>query len=97
MRQQHDAILDLNNGKIRFAALHFPQWYPDPINNMLDDWQYIQNPNFTHIIDGIPVLRPKGHTYYDQRCIATRKMQAALARRFGLDAFIFHLLYLLWG
>ena len=83
----------LDDGQVRFAALHFPQWYPDPINNMLDDWRYFQNPNFTHNRNGIPMLRPKGHIYYDQRCIATRKAQAALAHRFGLDAFIFYIYY----
>lgn len=34
--------------QVHFAALHFSQWYPDPVNVMLDDWHFFQNPNFTH-------------------------------------------------
>ena len=91
-REQSDEAA-LDDGQVRFAALHFAQWYPDPINNMTDDWRYFQNPNFTHNKKGFPVLRPKGHVFYDQRCIATRKTQAALAHRFGLDAFIFYIYF----
>ena len=78
---------------VRFMALHFPQWYADPINGMLDDWRYFQNPNFTHNIKNIPIVRPRGHIYYDNRCRAVRRTQGHLAKRYGLDAIVYYIYY----
>ena len=82
-----------DGNRVRFMALHFPQWYPDPANGMLDDWRYFQNPNFTYNINRVPIVRPIGHIYYDNRCRAVRRTQGHLAKRYGLDALVYYIYF----
>ncbi len=78
---------------VRFMAIHFPQWYPDPANDMLDDWRFFQNPNLTHNYNSVPIARPRGHIYYDNRCRAVRRTQGHLAKRYGLDALVYYIYF----
>lgn len=79
--------------RLKFLALYFPQWYPAPENNMHDDWAYFQNPNFTHNHHHVPIFRPRNNMYYDSRCYGIRKTQAALAKKFLLDGFVYYFYY----
>lgn len=81
---------DLNNVNIKFLALYFPQWYPIPENNNLDDWRYFYNPEFTRNARSILITRPLNNIYYDPRCLEHRRTQAALAKKYLLDGFIYY-------
>jgi len=79
--------------RLKFLALYFPQWYPAPENKMFDDWRYFQNPNLTHNHNHVPLFRPLNNMYYDSRCHGIRKTQAALAKKFLLDGFVYYFYY----
>lgn len=83
----------LNASHVKFLALYFPQWYPAIENDMKDDWIYFQNPNFTHNSLYVPLARPKNGIYYDSRCYGLRKTQAALAKKFLVDGFVYYFYY----
>lgn len=76
--------------KLKFVALYFPQWYPAPENNMLDDWRYFSNENFTRNYVGQRMFRPRNHVYYDSRSKNVRATQGALAKKFGIDGFVYY-------
>ena len=80
----------LVTSRVKFLALYFPQWYPAPENGMKDDWRYFQNPNFTQNKARVPMMRPRNHLYYDPRCYGLRKTQAALAKKYLLDGFVYY-------
>jgi dTDP-glucose 4,6-dehydratase/UDP-glucose 4-epimerase len=85
-----DNVAQAKQSKIKFLALYFPQWYPAPVNNYKDDWVYFQNPNFTHNSYNIKITRPQNHIFYDSRCTELRRSQAALAKKFLLDGFVYY-------
>lgn len=80
----------LSSSEIKFLALYFPQWYPATENNMMDDWRYFSNPNFTQNRLGHPIFRPRNHLYYDSRCRGIRETQAALAKKYLVDGFVYY-------
>ncbi|KAI2495225.1 Glycosyltransferase WbsX [Fragilaria crotonensis] len=80
----------LDKVDVKFLALYFPQWYPSPVNDNLDDWRYFQNPNFTMNRNSVFMSRPLNNIYYDPRCLEQRRTQAALAKKYLLDGFIYY-------
>jgi Glycosyltransferase WbsX len=77
--------------KIKFLAYYFPQWFPDPRNGGgVNDWIFFQNPNFTHNANSLLIHRPLNHIYYDPRCLEHRRTQAALAKKYLLDGFLYY-------
>ena len=79
-----------DNVKIKFLGLYFPQWYEDPLNHNVNDWNYFRNPNFTHNANSLLIHRPLNHIYYDPRCLEHRRTQAALAKKYLLDGFLYY-------
>ena len=81
---------EVNSSNIKFLALYFPQWYPAPENGDVDDWRYFHNPNFTINRHHNIMTRPLNNIYYDPRCFEQRRTQAALAKKYLLDGFIYY-------
>jgi hypothetical protein len=81
---------ELDTVRIKFLALYFPQWYPAAENDYKDDWRFFYNPNFTHNRNKAPMTRPLNNVYYDPRCAEVRRTQAALAKKYLLDGFIYY-------
>ena len=79
-----------DNVKIKFLALYFPQFYRDPLNKNISDWDYFQNLNFTHNVNKVRMHGPLNSIYYDPRCLEHRRTQAALAKKYLLDGFIYY-------
>jgi len=80
-------------------AIVFPQFHADPLNNKLwgtgfTDWDTVRKaPARNRLGYGIP--RPLswdqgGLGYYNYTSYSVRKRQAVLARKHGIDGFIFH-------
>jgi hypothetical protein len=81
----------LNYSTLKFLALYFPQWYPAPENDDMDDWRFFTN--LTHNSMGHPLYGPMNGARYDSRCKNVRETQAALAKK--ISHRWFHLLLLL--
>ena len=79
-----------DNFNIKFLALYFPQFYRDPLNKNINDWDYFQNSNLTHNANSVHIHRPRNNIYYDPRCLEQRRTQAALAKKYLLDGFIYY-------
>ena len=75
---------------LKFYAFYFPQWYETVDNDWWDDWKYFNNTPMTVNGRGHPIVRPKNHIYYDPRHYITRLTQRNLARKYGIDGFIFY-------
>lgn len=77
-----------------FFALYFPQFYPSADNNNDSDWKYFRTDALRANAYGHPISRPQNHIYYDPRHIHTRASQAYLARKYGIDGFIYYHYYM---
>ena len=81
--------------RTKIYALHFPQFHNDRLNSEIwgdgfTDWN---NLNKTPALNrlGRTILRPHRDVgYYDQASYQTRKLQGDLARKYGIDGFIYH-------
>ena len=75
-------------------ALYFPQFHKDVMNDLhwgdgYTDWDNIlKKPSFNRY--GHPVLEPSELGYYDLMDTNVRKAQACLAKRYGVDGFVYH-------
>jgi hypothetical protein len=79
----------------KIYALHFPQFHEDPINNKLwgkgyTDWDNLKKaPLFNRYNRTIP--RPHDSIgFYDLEKLKTRQNQAQMAKKYGVDGFIYH-------
>ena len=74
-------------------AFYFPQFHADPLNSALwgpnyTDWDRVRQVSTNRKLD--PVVTPSELGYYDLMGPEVRRQQAALARRYGVDGFIYH-------
>mmetsp|Transcript_28656 Transcript_28656/g.43740 ORF Transcript_28656/g.43740 Transcript_28656/m.43740 type:complete len:471 (+) Transcript_28656:172-1584(+) len=85
--------------EVRVLAIVFPQYHQDPLNDKLwgegfTDWNSVKTaPAKNRLGYGVP--RPLsweegGLGYYDYTSFPVRKRQAQLARKHGIDGFVFH-------
>lgn len=77
-------------------AIYFPQFHPDPLNDRLwgvnfTDWTSLRAAP-THNRNSFPLAHPlpKYGGYYDLRETKVRRLQGELAKKFGIDGFVYH-------
>lgn len=87
-------ITTRHDGLPRVLAIYFPQFHREPINDKLwgenfTDWVSLRNsPIYNRA--GFEIPRPTELGYYDLMDKETRKKQGELAKRYGVDGFIYH-------
>jgi hypothetical protein len=79
----------------RILALYFPQYHADPLNNKhwgtnFTDWDSLRaSPHFNR--EGYAIPRPTSELgYYDLSNVQPRQLQGQLAKKYGVDGFIYH-------
>ncbi|KAL3807281.1 hypothetical protein ACHAXA_002817 [Cyclostephanos tholiformis] len=78
----------------RILALYFPQYHRDPINDKnwgvnFTDWvSLLASPRLNK--EGFEIPRPTELGYYDLSHTEPRKRQGELAKKYGIDGFIYH-------
>lgn len=78
----------------RTLALYFPQYHRDPINDKnwgvnFTDWEsLLASPRLNK--EGFEIPRPTELGYYDLSHTEPRKRQGELAKKYGIDGFIYH-------
>jgi len=78
----------------RILALYFPQYHRDPINDRnwgvnFTDWvSLLASPRLNK--EGFEIPRPTELGYYDLSHTEPRKSQGELAKKYGIDGFIYH-------
>jgi hypothetical protein len=78
----------------KILAIYFPQFHRDPLNGKLwgkgfTDWDSLkQAPERNR--KGFRIPRPTELGYYNLENYTIRKMQATLARQYGVDGFVYH-------
>jgi hypothetical protein len=78
----------------KVLVIYFPQFHQDPLNDRLwgqgfTDWVNLkQSPELNR--KGYKIPRPSRFGYYDLRNKTIRKLQGTLAKRYGVDGFVYH-------
>lgn len=84
-----------NNDQTKVYALHFPQFHQDALNDKLwgrkfTDWDNLNSSSQLNRY-GAPILKPtKEIGYYDLMDYDIRKKQAEIAKKYGVDGFLYH-------
>jgi len=78
----------------RVLAIVFPQYHRDPLNDKLwgkafTDWDSLRKAPEKNRL-GYAIPRPTELGYYDLTDLSPRKSQGELARKYGIDGFVFH-------
>lgn len=79
-------------------VIYFPQYHPDPLNDKnwgdnFTDWVSLRkSPEKNRLGYDIPrpVSEDTGLGYYDLRDVRPRREQGRLAKRYGVDGFVYH-------
>jgi len=82
--------------KQKVLAYYFPQYHSFPENDMIfgnnfTDWDLYKNKSTDELsLFKQPIQPPNGLGYYDPTLIEVRKKQASLAKKYGIDGFIYY-------
>jgi hypothetical protein len=81
----------------KIYAYYFPQFHEEPLNNVIwgkgyTDWENLKKTSSSLNRYGVPLQHPHDDIggYYDLSHYKTRKIQADLARKYGIDGFLYH-------
>ena len=84
------------NPKEKILAYYFPQYHSIPENDKVfgkdfTDWELFKDETNSRLsLCKLPVDPPEGLGYYDPTLLDTRQKQAALAKKYGVDGFIYY-------
>eukprot|EP01040_Poterioochromonas_malhamensis_P012339 gene12339-13492_t len=84
-----------NSSRTSVYAIYFPQFHEDPLNNEIwgkgySDWNNLKAAPLLNR-DNRPVIRPHPDIgYYDLSTFEARKKQATIAKKYGVDGFIYY-------
>lgn len=87
-------IKDENNLLPRVLAMVFPQFHEDELNNRLwrkgfTDWDSLRKAPSKNRL-GFAIPRPSELGFYNYTDIDPRKKQGQLAKKYGIDGFVYH-------